>query len=88
MSHRFRKLELFQVGKAIKQVREFRGLSQYNLCSKMSAKSKSFLSRIENGRNLPSLQTIIDISKALQIRPHKLIHLAERITIEQRKASR
>ncbi|WP_378185897.1 helix-turn-helix domain-containing protein [Aquimarina sp. W85] len=63
------KTELLQnVGKNIQRIRENRGLSQVDLAGKMMGKfDTTNISRIESGRNNPTLFTLFRISEALEV---------------------
>lgn len=52
------------IGKNIKRIRLLRGFSQENLASDLQ-KSVNFVSLLENGKTGLSVQTIIDICRAL-----------------------
>ena len=67
MSKEIDKSSILQIlGKNIKQIRLLRGLSQENLASDLQ-KSVNFISLLENGKTGISVQTIIDICKALKV---------------------
>lgn len=54
------------IGKNIKQIRLLRGFSQQTLADDLD-KSINFVSLLENGKTGLSVQTIIDICKALNV---------------------
>lgn len=54
------------IGKNVKQIRLLRGLSQQNLADDLD-KSVNLVSLLENGKTGLSVQTIIDICKALNV---------------------
>lgn len=54
------------LGKAIKEIREQRDLTQVQVAKKMDAPS-TFVSDIERGIRNPSLSTLIALSKALGV---------------------
>lgn len=67
MDEKITKSDILQiVGKNIKQIRLLKGLSQENLASDLQ-KSINFISLLENGKTGLSIQTIIDICKALDV---------------------
>lgn len=68
------KRKLDGIGKRIKDVRESKGLTQTALGEKCGFQ-KSTISKIENGIQSPSLENIVDISKALDVRPEYLLGL-------------
>ena len=60
------------LGKRISQRRHELGLKQCTLAEK-SGISNNYLSNIENGRSIPSLETFFDICIALSITPDYLL---------------
>jgi transcriptional regulator with XRE-family HTH domain len=60
------------LGSKIKQLRQEKHLSQEHLAyhSDLSVKS---LNRIENGNGNPTLQSIVGIAKALDVKPYELL---------------
>jgi len=65
-------------GKAIKKLRKEKNLSQEGLAA-ASSLDRSFISLLENGRKQPSLVTIFQLAKALDIVPSQLIANAEEL---------
>jgi len=63
-------------GKVIKDLRKERNLSQEKL-SFESGLDRAFISLLECGRKQPSLVTIFQLAKALQISPAQLIASVE-----------
>jgi transcriptional regulator with XRE-family HTH domain len=61
----------------VKALREERGLSQIEAAEKMK-KPASFLSDVERGIRNPSWTTLLDISKALGVKPSEIAARAER----------
>lgn len=55
----------------IRKVREEKHLTLMEL-SKLSGVSIAHISDIENGKKIPGLQVIIDIAKAMNVRPEQL----------------
>jgi transcriptional regulator with XRE-family HTH domain len=55
-----------QLGARIKEIRKAKGLSQEKLSEKIEIDPKH-LSRIEVGRNFPSLDTLAKLAKALRV---------------------
>jgi len=53
-------------GRRIKELRKLRGLSQDQLSERVGIESKH-LSRIEVGRNFPSMDTLVRIAEALGV---------------------
>ncbi|WP_223248771.1 helix-turn-helix domain-containing protein [Leeuwenhoekiella nanhaiensis] len=59
---------LKNVGKNIQRIREQKGLSQFDLITKMLGEfDVTNVSRIESGRNNPTLFTLYRIAKALDV---------------------
>ncbi len=68
------------LGKRIKEVRKSRGLTQDALSEKIGIDSKH-LSRIECGKNRPSIELLYKISAVLNIEPYRIFqneHLQEK----------
>lgn len=63
-------------GNVIKQLRTEKGLSQEKL-SFESSLDRSYISQIECGHRQPTLLTIFQLAKALQIPPAQIIASAE-----------
>lgn len=59
------------LGKRIKELRKEKSLSQETLAEQIGIEPNN-LSRIENGKNYPSAETISKIAKALNLEIHKL----------------
>ena len=59
------------LGKRIKELRKEKSLSQEALAEQIGIEPNN-LSRIENGKNYPSAETISKIAKALNLEIHKL----------------
>lgn len=57
--------QLSNVGKRIKEIRQERGLSVRALARKLET-DHSYLSKVENGKVTPSLETLVKIADALQ----------------------
>lgn len=68
------KRKLDGIGKRIKDVRDSKGLTQTALGEKCGFQ-KSTISKIETSIQSPSLENIVDISKALDVRPEYLLGL-------------
>lgn len=68
------KRKLDGIGKRIKDVRESKGLTQTAIGEKCGFQ-KSTISKIEKGIQSPSFENIVDISKALDVRPEYLLGL-------------
>jgi XRE family transcriptional regulator, master regulator for biofilm formation len=57
--------QLSNVGKRIKEIRQKRGLSVRELAKKMDT-SHSYISRVENGKVTPSLETLVKMAEVLE----------------------
>lgn len=67
---------LLDVGKNIQRIREEKGLSQFDLITKMIGEfDVSNVSRIESGRNNPTLFTLYRIAEALEISISTLVEI-------------
>ena len=65
-------IEFNKLGKRIAQRRHELGYKQCVLAEKASI-SNNYLSNIENGRSIPSLETFMDICTALSVTPYYLL---------------
>ena len=63
-------------GKALQELRERRGLSQENLGFD-SGYHRTYISLLERGLRNPSLQTVFNLAKTLQVRPSELVQRVE-----------
>jgi len=63
-------------GSVIKQLRVEKGLSQEKLAFESSL-DRSYISQIECGHRQPTLLTIFQLAKALQVAPAQIIESAE-----------
>lgn len=61
-----------KLGENIEETRESRGLSQVKLAEACEV-SQVTISNVENGKRTPSLELLIDISRALKVRPGYLL---------------
>lgn len=68
-------------GDVLRSVRKERGLSQEELGDK-SGYHRTYVSLLERGLKSPSLQTIFQLSHALNIAPSKLLADVERVMRE------
>ncbi len=67
---------LIALGKRIQEVREQKGMSQVDLASKMIGKfDTTNISRIESGRNNPTIFTLYRIVLALEISLNELLDI-------------
>lgn len=63
-------------GAVLRELRISRGLTQEKLAFNASL-DRTFISLLERGQRQPSLATIFQISKALQLSPSEVIKLVE-----------
>jgi transcriptional regulator with XRE-family HTH domain len=63
-------------GKALKKLREERGISQEELAYE-SGYHRTYISQLERGQKSPSIQTIFQLARALDINPSDLIQAVE-----------
>lgn len=61
-----------QIGERIKTIREFHDVTQAKLAEQINV-TPSFISRIENGSSMPSLEYIHSIAKALNVPPQDIL---------------
>ena len=64
-------------GRVVRQLRLKKGLTQEELGFESELR-RTYISILELGQQQPTLTTIIKLSKALNIKPSKLIELLER----------
>lgn len=64
------------IGNRIKQLREFRGLTQEQFCDKINLEQPN-LSNIENGKSFPSFITFLSILEVLEVKPNDIIDFME-----------
>jgi transcriptional regulator with XRE-family HTH domain len=71
------KLELLKnIGRNIKKIREYKGLSQVDLIGKMEGLfDPTNISRIEAGRNNPTIYTLQRIADALEVSLEEIVKL-------------
>jgi transcriptional regulator with XRE-family HTH domain len=61
-----------QVGRRIQEIRKIRGMSQDDLGDKLGV-TRSFISKLENGKKKISLEHVENIAKILHIEPTDLL---------------
>lgn len=66
-------------GAVLREVRKERGFSQENLGFE-SGYHRTYVSLLERGLKSPSLQTIFELARALDVRPSELLARVERTT--------
>ena len=74
-------LNYILIGKKIREFRKMRQISQSTL-SEMADLSPGYISYIENGSKIPSLDTIVQIANALEITPDVLVKKERTIAAE------
>ena len=65
-------------GRAVREVREARGVSQERL-ARAASLDRTYVSMIERGRRSPTIRVLMRIAEALQVRPSKIIAWMERM---------
>jgi len=80
------------IGDRIRAIREAKNLSQHDV-EERSGLKRSYISRVENGHTVPSVETLEKFARALEVplyqlfyegqKPPKLRHLPKRKTTEE-----
>lgn len=70
-------------GITLRRFRQKLSLSQEKLAH-LSNLDRTFISLLERGKRKPTLNTIVVISKSLNLKPHKLIQEVEKILNESK----
>lgn len=65
-------------GTAMRRLRIERGLSQEELAERMDMSSNAHISRLENGKKLPSLEMVFRLADALGVRASDIIREIEK----------
>ena len=65
-----------EIGINLSRIRAAKGLSAYELSLRLN-KDASYVHKVENAKINPSLQTILDIAKVLEISPKELFEYGE-----------
>lgn len=63
------------IGERLRELRQAKGLSQGDI-EKRSGLMRSYISRVEGGRTVPSSATLEKFAKALEIEPSELVFYA------------
>lgn len=71
-------------GKVLKRIREKKGLSQEKLALS-GGLDRTFISLLERGLRQPSLKTILQLAKSLDIKPSELVGLVAQLTGDESK---
>jgi transcriptional regulator with XRE-family HTH domain len=67
------------VGQILRQLRQERGLSQEELALE-SGYHRTYISQLERGQKNPSLRTIFQLAKALEVEPSEIIERVQSLT--------
>ena len=70
-------------GQVLRDIRKNKQINQEKLAAD-SCLDRSFISQLEHGRKQPSLSTIFQIAKALDISPTKIIGSVEKIVLAKK----
>jgi transcriptional regulator with XRE-family HTH domain len=65
------------VGNRLKQFRELRGLSQGKI-EELTGLLRSYISRVENGHTVPSVETLEKFARALEVPLYQLLYEGEK----------
>ena len=82
-SHRARTIEE-SLGEILRQLRKERGLSQEELALG-SGYHRTYISLLERGQKNPSLRTIFELAKALEVAPSEIVERVQILTIHRQK---
>ena len=66
-------MDYYKIGQRIRKIRKAHGLSQEELAEKVNI-STTHMSHIETGNTKLSLQVLVDIATALEVRTDELLH--------------
>lgn len=65
-------------GQVLREIRKTKNINQEKLAAD-SGLDRSYISQLEHGRKKPSLSTVFQLAKALDISPAKMISSVEKI---------
>lgn len=65
-------IDYVEVGKRLAKRRKELGLKQYQVCEMIDVNYK-YISNLEKGRSVPSLETVMNLCEALQVTPDYLL---------------
>jgi len=82
-SHKARTIEE-SLGEILRQLRKERGLSQEELALE-SGYHRTYISLLERGQKNPSLRTIFELAKALEVAPSEIVERVQILTIHRQK---
>lgn len=66
------KIDYTEVGKRLAKRRKELGLKQYQVCEMIDVNYK-YISNLETGRSIPSLETVMNLCEALDVTPDYLL---------------
>ena len=66
------KIDYCALGRRLAQIRKDRGLTQEKLAERANL-ANNYISNIENGRSIPSLETVVKLCQALEATPNDLL---------------
>ena len=79
--------KLVGVGVAIREFRQAAGLSQEQLADRMDV-STPYISMLESGKRYPSIETLVRIALALEVRPGEMLdRIAERYVQDKKQSA-
>ena len=70
------------LGEELRQLRKKQGLSQQELSFRTDI-DRSFLSQLENGKQLPTIHTLFRLAEALEVNPSVIISNVEKAVKQQ-----
>lgn len=73
--------DLVALGRAVRAIREVRGISQVEL-AEASGFRQSWISSVEHGRRNPSWNNVVRLADGLGVRPSALVKRAEALADE------
>ncbi len=65
-------IDYVEVGKRLAKRRKELGLKQYQVCEMIDVNYK-YISNLEKGRSVPSVETVMNLCEALQVTPDYLL---------------
>jgi transcriptional regulator with XRE-family HTH domain len=65
-----------EIGKRLRQMRESKQLSQGDV-EKRTGLLRAYISRVENGHTVPSIETLEKLARALEVPMYRLFHEGE-----------
>lgn len=74
-----------RIGARVRALREAAGLTQGELARRTGIHRPN-IARIESGRHMPSLDTVVRIARALDVQPSAILSVLDEPTSEERAA--